>query len=161
VLVYLAAYAVTVVGAFSVVAVLERKEASPDREAADAWDISRFAGLASRRPWLAFAMAIFMLSLAGVPPTAGFVAKLSVFQAAAAANAWGLAVLGVLTSVLGAYYYLRVVVAMYMRPGEAEAPAATPATVAVAIVIAAVVVVVLGVTPEPLTAWARAAVLRM
>jgi NADH-quinone oxidoreductase subunit N len=161
VLVYLAAYAVTVVGAFSVVAVLERKEASPDREAADAWDISRFAGLASRRPWLAFAMAIFMLSLAGVPPTAGFVAKLSVFQAAAAANAWGLAILGVLTSVLGAYYYLRVVVAMYMRPGEGEAPAATPATVAVAIVIAAVVVVVLGVTPEPLTAWARAAVLRM
>jgi NADH-quinone oxidoreductase subunit N len=106
-------------------------------------------------------MAIFMLSLAGVPPTAGFVAKLSVFQAAAAANAWGLAILGVLTSVLGAYYYLRVVVAMYMRPGEGEAPAATPATVAVAIVIAAVVVVVLGVTPEPLTAWARAAVLRM
>jgi NADH-quinone oxidoreductase subunit N len=161
VLVYLAAYAVTVVGAFSVVAVLERKEPTPDREPADAWDLSRFAGLAGRRPWLAFAMAIFMLSLAGVPPTAGFVAKLSVFQAAAAARAWGLAVLGVLTSVLGAYYYLRVVVAMYMRPSEGEAPAATPATVAVAIVIAAVAVVVLGVTPEPLTAWARAAVLRM
>ncbi len=161
VLVYLAAYAVTVVGAFSVLAVLERKEPSPDRESTDTWDISRFAGLASRRPWLAFAMAVFMLSLAGVPPTAGFVAKLSVFQAAGAAQAWGLAIVGVLTSVLGAYYYLRVVVAMYMRPAEADEPASTPTTVAVAIVLAAVLVVVIGVTPDPLTAWARAAVFRM
>ena len=161
VLVYLAAYAFTVVGAFSVVAVLERRDPNPDSDAAGAWDISRFTGLAARRPWLAFAMAIFMLSLAGVPPTAGFVAKLSVFQSAAAAKAWGLAIVGVLTSILGVFYYLRVVVAMYMRPAEGEEPASAPTTVAVAIALAALVVVVLGFTPEPLTAWARAAVLRM
>jgi NADH-quinone oxidoreductase subunit N len=161
VLVYLAAYAFTVVGAFSVLAVLERREPNPDADPAAAWDVSRFAGLASRRPWLAFAMAIFMLSLAGVPPTAGFVAKLSVFQSAAAAKAWGLAIVGVLTSILGVFYYLRVVVAMYMRPAEVEEPSAAPATVALAIAVAALVVVVLGFTPEPLTAWARAAVLRM
>ena len=161
VLVYLAAYAVTVIGAFAVLAVLERRDPHPDTNAVDAWDISRFSGLASRRPWLAFAMAIFMLSLAGVPPTAGFVAKLSVFQSAAAAGAWGLAIVGVLTSILGVFYYLRVVVAMYMRPAEGEEPASAPITVAVAIALAALVVVVLGFTPEPLTAWARAAVLRM
>jgi len=160
-LVYLAAYAFTVVGAFAVLAVLERREPNPDSDPAGAWDISRFAGLAARRPWMAFAMAIFMLSLAGVPPTAGFVAKLSVFQSAAAAKAWGLVIVGVLTSIMGVFYYLRVVVAMYMRPAEVEEPASAPATIAVAIALAALVVVVLGFTPEPLTAWARAAVLRM
>jgi NADH-quinone oxidoreductase subunit N len=161
VLVYLAAYAFTVVGAFSVLAVLERQEPDPDADQAEAWDISRFAGLAKRRPWLAFAMAIFMLSLAGVPPTAGFVAKLSVFQSAAAAKAWGLAIVGVLTSILGVFYYLRVVVAMYMRPAEVDEPASAPAAIAVAIAVAALVVVVLGFTPEPLTAWARSAILKM
>ena len=161
VLVYLASYAVTVIGAFAVLGVLEKREPNPDASSADAWDVSRFAGLAGRRPWLAFAMAVFMLSLAGVPPTAGFVAKLSVFQAAASANAWGLAIVGVLTSILGAYYYLRVVVAMYMRPAEMDAPAASPAPIAVAIAVAALLVVVLGFTPDPLTAWARAAVLKM
>jgi NADH-quinone oxidoreductase subunit N len=161
VLVYLAAYAFTVVGAFAVLAVLERREPNPDSDPAGAWDISRFAGLAARRPWMAFAMAIFMLSLAGVPPTAGFVAKLSVFQSAGAAKAWGLVIVGVLTSILGVFYYLRVVVAMYMRPAEVEEPASAPATIAVAIALAALVVVVLGFTPEPLTAWARAAVLKM
>jgi NADH-quinone oxidoreductase subunit N len=89
------------------------------------------------------------------------VAKLSVFQAAAAAKLWGLAVIGVLTSIMGVYYYLRVVVAMYMRPAEADEPVAAPATVVVAIAVAALVVVVLGFAPDPLTAWARAAVLRM
>ena len=88
-------------------------------------------------------------------------AKLSIFQSAAAAKAWGLAVVGVLTSILGVYYYLRVVVAMYMRPAEVEEPSAAPATVVVAIAVAALVVVVVGFSPEPLAAWARAAVLRM
>lgn len=161
VLVYLAAYAFTVIGAFSVLAVLEKRDPNPDASPDDAWDISRFSGLASRRPWLAFAMAIFMLSLAGVPPTAGFVAKLSVFQAAAAAKAWGLAVVGVLTSIMGVYYYLRVVVAMYMRPAEVEEPSAAPASVVLAIAVAALVVVVVGFSPNPLASWARAAVLRM
>ena len=66
-----------------------------------------------------------------------------------------------LTSILGTFYYLRVVVAMYMRPAEAEEPLVAPATVAVAIAVAAVVVVAVGFSPEPLTAWARAAVLKM
>ena len=101
------------------VGAVERR-ARGDDEPADAWDLQRFAGLAARRPALAFAMAVFLLSLAGIPPTAGFVAKLYIFQAAVGAQLYGLAVVGVLTSVLGAYYYLRVVVYMYMRPAEGE-----------------------------------------
>ncbi|HVP66987.1 MAG TPA: NADH-quinone oxidoreductase subunit N [Anaeromyxobacteraceae bacterium] len=158
VLVYLAAYAATVIGAFAVVAVLERTSSSPDVEPQAPWDLSRFAGLAKTRPALALAMAVFLLSLAGVPPTAGFVAKLAIFQAAVSAKAYGLAVVGVLTSVLGAYYYLRVVVAMYMSPApDGQEPQRAPAPVAVAIALAAVAVVVLGVGPEGVASLARAA----
>jgi NADH-quinone oxidoreductase subunit N len=154
---YLAVYAATVIGAFTVVGALERRGRTPDEEPDDAWDFSRFAGLSRRRPWLAFAMAVFMLSLAGVPPTAGFVAKLLVFQAAVNAQLYSLAVVGVLTSVLGAYYYLRVVVAMYMRPAEeAEEAPASPAT-SVAVALAAAAVVWLGIGPEPVAALARSA----
>ena len=156
VLFYLAAYTATVIGAFAVVGALERRAVGDD-EPADAWDLARFAGLAKRRPALAFAMAVFMLSLAGVPPTAGFVAKLLVFQAAVSAQLVSLAVVGVLTSVLGAYYYLRVVVAMYMRPAEGaeEAPASPALSVAIALALA--VVVWLGIGPEPVAALARSA----
>jgi NADH-quinone oxidoreductase subunit N len=152
---YLATYTATVIGAFAVVGALERRGA-PGQELPDAWDLSRLAGLARRRPWMAFAMALFMVSLAGIPPSAGFIAKLLVFKAAIGAQAYGLAVAGVLTSALGAYYYLRVVVYMYMRaPESADEPALSPAlTVALAVSVAAVVV--LGVVPEPVAALARA-----
>ncbi|HTP51352.1 MAG TPA: NADH-quinone oxidoreductase subunit N [Anaeromyxobacteraceae bacterium] len=162
VLFYLAAYAVTVIGAFAVVTALERVTPSPDVEAANPWDLSRFAGLAKSRPGLAFAMAIFMFSLAGVPPTAGFVAKFAVFQAAVSARAYGLAVVGVLTSVLGAYYYLRVVVAMYMGPArDGEEAEHAPVPMAVAIALAALAVVALGVGPESIATLARAAATRL
>jgi NADH-quinone oxidoreductase subunit N len=156
VLFYVAVYTVTVVGAFGVVAVTERRGPAGE-EPEDAWDLSRLAGLARRRPALAFAMTVFMVSLAGVPPTAGFVAKLLVFKAALTAQAYGLAVLGVLTSALGAYYYLRVVVYMYMRAPEGEATPSLPAAVAVALTACAVAVVIFGIGPEPMAALARAA----
>jgi NADH-quinone oxidoreductase subunit N len=157
ILFYLASYTATVIGAFTVVAALERRGAGPDDEPGDAWDLARFAGLARRRPALAFAMAVFMLSLAGVPPTAGFVGKLLVFQAAIQAQSYLLAVLGVLTSALGAYYYLRVVVYMYMRPGEGAEEAAPGAALTVAVAVAAVAVVALGIGPELVASIARAA----
>ncbi len=156
VLFYLAAYTATVIGAFAVVGALELRGA-PGEEPPDAWDLTRLAGLARRRPGLAFAMAVFMISLAGVPPSAGFIAKLLIFKAAISAQAYGLAVVGVLTSALGAYYYLRVVVYMYMRAPEAgEEPALSPA-LSVALTASAVAVVVLGVGPESVAALARAA----
>jgi NADH-quinone oxidoreductase subunit N len=158
ILFYLAAYTATVIGAFAVVGALERREAGADDEPADAWDLARFAGLARRRPGLAFAMAVFLLSLAGVPPTAGFVAKLLVFKAAIDAQAYGLAIVGVLTSAVGVYYYLRVVVYMYMRPPEgAEETLSSPA-LSLGLAAAAVAVVVLGIGPEPIASLARAAV---
>ena len=153
-LLYLAAYSATAIGAFAIVGALERRGGE---EAPDAWDLQRFSGLAARRPALAFAMAVFLLSLAGIPPTAGFVAKLYVFQAAVGAQLYGLAVLGVLTSVLGAYYYLRVVVYMYMRAPEGEPDALRSPALSVALVAALAVVVLLGIAADPMVRLAQAA----
>ena len=109
---YLASYAATVVGAFAVVAVIERKLALSGLGD----DLSSWAGLSEKHPGLAAAMSLFMISLAGVPPTAGFMAKLTVFRSAIEADLVPLAIFGVLTSVAGLYYYLRVVVYVYMWP---------------------------------------------
>jgi NADH-quinone oxidoreductase subunit N len=156
VLFYLAAYTATVIGAFAVVGAMERREA-PGEEPSDTWDLSRVAGLARRRPGVAFVMAVFMFSLAGIPPTAGFIAKLLIFRAAITAQAYGLAVAGVLTSALGAYYYLRVVVYMYMRAPEPEEEARLSPALGVALAASAVAVVVLGIGPGPIADLARAA----
>jgi NADH-quinone oxidoreductase subunit N len=156
ILFYLAVYSATAIGAFAIVGALERRGAAGD-EAQDTWDVQRFAGLASRRPALAFAMAVFLLSLAGIPPTAGFLGKLYIFQAAMGAQLYGLAVLGILTSVLGAYYYLRVVVFMYMRPAEGEAEGLSHASMSVALVAAVAVVVLLGIVADPVVRLAQAA----
>ncbi|MBS2025856.1 MAG: NADH-quinone oxidoreductase subunit N, partial [Deltaproteobacteria bacterium] len=115
---YLTSYAVTVVGAFGVVALIERKLALADKSD----DLTNWAGLAEKHPLLAAAMALFMVSLAGIPPTAGFMAKLTVFRSAISAGLTGLAVFGVLTSAAGLYYYLRVIVYLYMHPAEDKEP---------------------------------------
>src|SRR5207248_7780180 len=111
---YLASYGATVIGAFGVVAIIERKLAMTGLGD----DLSSWAGLSERHPALAAAMSLFMVSLAGVPPTAGFMGKVVVFRSAVAAGLTPLAVFGVLTSVAGLYYYLRVVVYVYMRSEE-------------------------------------------
>jgi NADH-quinone oxidoreductase subunit N len=152
---YLASYAATAIGAFAVVGVIERRS-SAHQESMDAWDLSRFAGLARRRPALAFAMAVFLLSLAGIPPTAGFVGKLFIFQAAIGGQLYLLAIVGVLTSALGAYYYLRVVVYMYMRPAEGETEILSAPATAVALAAAVAVVVLLGLAAEPVVRMAQA-----
>lgn len=157
ILFYLAAYTATVIGAFAVVGALERR-AQGDREPAAAWDLDRFAGLAKRRPVLAFAMAVFMFSLAGVPPTAGFIGKLYIFGAAIGAQLYGLAVLGVLTSVLGAYYYLRVILYMYFLPAkDGDAEVITSPALSVALAAAVAAVVIFGVVADPVVRLAQAA----
>jgi len=156
VLFYLAAYTATVIGAFAVVGALEERTRG-DEEGKAPWDLSRFSGLASRRPGLAFAMTVFLLSLAGVPPTAGFIGKLFLFKAAVGAQLVPLAVVGLLTSILGAFYYLRVVVHMYMKPAEgSDETVAAPAMV-FALGLAALVVVLFGLAAEPLLRLAQAA----
>jgi len=111
-------------------------------------ELSDYAGLASRRPWLAAAMAIFMLSLTGIPPTAGFVAKWYVFGAAVQAGFVWLAVLGVLCSVISAFFYLRVIVMMYMHEPEKEIPSARSGTpLAVAIGLGVLAALAIGLAP--------------
>jgi NADH-quinone oxidoreductase subunit N len=116
------------------------------------------AGLSSRRPLLAAAMTVFLVSLTGVPVSGGFVGKFYLFSAAVGAGYVSLAVVGMLMSVVSAYYYLRIVIAMYMRDPEGEdtwSPIGTGAGLALAVSTA--VVLVLGVYPGPLMAWARLA----
>ncbi|SRR5579875_436253 len=122
-LIFLATYTVMNVGAFGIVLALERNDGQGTT-------LDDFAGLAKRRPGVAAAMAIILFALAGVPPSAGFVGKYYVFQAAIVGNHIDLAVIGILTSVLGMYYYLRVIWAMYFTEprnvsGGAGAIAAT------------------------------------
>jgi NADH-quinone oxidoreductase subunit N len=110
--------------------------------------LNDYRGLAQRRPLVAMAMAIFMFSLAGIPPTAGFVAKFYVFGAAVKAGYLWLVIIGVLNSLLSLYYYLGVVVNVYMQePGDEPAPSAALPTVALALCIAAFAILYLGVFP--------------
>jgi NADH-quinone oxidoreductase subunit N len=109
---YLLAYALTSLGAFAVVIALERSDRAEPTLIAD------YRGLAGKHPGLAAAMTLFMLSLAGVPPLAGFVGKFYIFSAALDAGLVWLVIIAVLNSVISAYYYIGVIVAMYMREGE-------------------------------------------
>src|SRR5258708_4593069 len=110
---YLASYIVANFGAWAVVIALENAEGK-------GLEIADYAGLARKYPALSAAMAIFMLSLIGVPPTLGFVGKFYLFRAVIAGQFYLLAVIGVITTLISAYYYLRVVVMMYMREGDPE-----------------------------------------
>jgi len=149
---YLVAYAVTSFGAWSVVITLERAEGR-------GLDLDDYAGLSRRYPLLAAAMTVFMLSFTGVPPTLGFVGKFYLFSTVIEGGFIGLALIGVLTSLVSAYYYLRVVVYMYMREGE---PLATSGRwIYLTAGVAAVATVVLGIFSAPLFAWASQAVLQL
>jgi NADH-quinone oxidoreductase subunit N len=156
VLFYLAAYTATAIGAFAVVGAMEARNKG-DEEAKRPWDLDRYSGLARKNPALAFAMTVFLLSLAGVPPTAGFVGKLYIFEAAVGAHLYPLAIAGVLTSVLGAFYYLRVIVHMYMKPAEDEEQPVTATAMALALGGAVAVVAILGILGDPLVKLAQAA----
>ncbi len=148
---YILGYTVTSLGAFGTIAALERRE---DETRGNTWDLERFAGLAQRKPGWALAMAAFMLSLGGVPPTVGFLGKLFLFSAAVDAGLLGLAIVGILSSVAGVYFYLRVVVYMFMRPAPADAPAPFRHwTTEFALVASAFGVVALGIIPGPITEW--------
>lgn len=138
---YLLAYAVTNLGAWGVVVALERGEG-------EGLALDDYAGLATRRPALALAMALFMLSLTGLPPTAGFIGKFYIFRAALQADLVWLALVGVVTSLISAYYYLRLVINMYMREGQPETRSEFWLSGTVA--VAALGTFLVGILPAPL-----------
>jgi NADH-quinone oxidoreductase subunit N len=143
VLFYLLAYTVSTAGAFGTLILC----GSRGKEAVTYDDLS---GLGKRHPAAALAFSLFLVSLAGVPPTAGFFAKWFVFRAAIDGGLYWLTILGLVNSVIGAYYYLRVLVYMYMREPAAGAPVAVPMRsgyVAAALLVSAILVLVLGLTP--------------
>jgi NADH-quinone oxidoreductase subunit N len=143
VLYYLLAYTVSTAGAFGTLILC----GSRGREAVSYEDLS---GLGKRHPATALAFSLFLVSLAGVPPTAGFFGKWFVFKAAIDGGLYWLAVLALVNSVIAAYYYLRVMVFMYMREPAAGAAVAVPMRsgyVTAALVLSAVLVLVLGLTP--------------
>lgn len=143
VLFYLLTYTASTAGAFGALILCGSK-------GAEAVSFEDLAGIGRRHPAAALAFALFLLSLAGVPPTAGFFGKWFVFRASMDAGLYWLTIIAFLNSVLGAYYYLRVMVYMYMREPAAGAPVATPMKsgyVTAALIASAVIVIFLGLTP--------------
>jgi len=158
---YLLAYALTVIGAFAVVARLERAEHKSEARLSISGgfvSLSDLAGLGARQPVLAGLLTLFLLSLAGIPPTSGFVSKFTVFSAAVDSGQTGLVVIGVATSVVAAFYYLKVIVMMFMQPGPDQAsPRPTAAGLAAVLGITAAATVFLGVLPGWVLEAARSA----
>jgi len=138
---YLIAYAVMTTGSFGVVMLVSAR-------GEEQTSLRSYAGLARRQPLLAGLMALFLLSLAGIPPTAGFIAKVGVFGAAIRAGHWPLALIGVLSSVAAAFFYIRVLVLMYMQDPSGEQEEDRALLPRVALAIPALLTLVLGVFPQ-------------
>jgi len=149
---YLVSYTFMTMGAFVVASIVGKSGGSGE----EGYQLSAYAGLGRRRPLLALAMTVFMLSLTGIPPTAGFIGKFAIFKAAVEGHLYLLATIGLLNSAIGAYYYLGPVVAMWMQK-EADGPGPVPATAGVqaALAISAAGTLVLGIYPGPLLEIAR------
>ncbi|HEX6768772.1 MAG TPA: NADH-quinone oxidoreductase subunit N [Candidatus Binatia bacterium] len=148
---YLLTYTFMTLGAFAVLTSM-----AEGGEARDGY--SDFAGLGFKRPFLAIAMALFMLSLAGFPPLAGFTGKFYVFRSAVLSGQLNLAIIGVLNSLLSVIFYLRVIVAMYMEEGGAEGKSFRQAPfVYIAVAIALLGTIYLGILPADALNWSRQA----
>jgi NADH-quinone oxidoreductase subunit N len=152
VILYLFIYTFVNIGAFGLVAVLRRGQIAGDR-------IGDFAGLAHRAPVWAFAMLVFMLSLAGIPATAGFIGKWYLFGAAVRADYAWLAVVAVVNSAISLYYYARIVVMMYMREPGDGAIIAPSIGQRVAMAACFTFTLVFGIYPQPILTFARNSIL--
>lgn len=149
---YTASYAAMNVGAFAVVShfanVGEKYVSMED-----------YAGLGRRSPILAATLTIFLLSLIGIPMTGGFFAKFYVFSAAVQAHLMGLVIIGVLNSGIGAYYYLRIIVVMYMKDGREDVPVSRiPAGLGIALALSVIATLYLGILPNRVLSYAQSSV---
>jgi NADH-quinone oxidoreductase subunit N len=140
-LIYLLIYSFMQLGAFSVIVLLRRRDVVGD-------ELKDLSGLYIRNPFAAFAMLLFMLSLGGIPPTAGFMGKFWLFSAAIDAGYYWLAVIGVLNSAVSLYYYVRVVVFMYVKKETVGSEPHTGPALAIALAVAVAATLVLGVYPR-------------
>ncbi|HJZ76385.1 MAG TPA: NADH-quinone oxidoreductase subunit N [Vicinamibacterales bacterium] len=140
-LVYLMVYSFMQLGAFAVVVLLRRSDVAGD-------ELKDFSGLHFRNPFAAFAMLLFMLSLGGIPPTAGFMGKFWLFSAAIDAQYYGLALIGVLNSAISLYYYIRIVVFMYLKQDATGSEPSTSPAIGLALAVAVAATLVLGVYPR-------------
>jgi NADH-quinone oxidoreductase subunit N len=140
VLFYLLTYAVSNLGALGIVALLGSAQNQHDQ-------LRDFAGLYRSRPGLAALMTVFLLSLGGFPPLAGFIGKWYIFSAAVQEGHYTLAIIGVLTSVVSVFFYLRIVVMMYMTEGAETVRPRLPATAVAGLALATIAVFYLGILP--------------
>jgi NADH-quinone oxidoreductase subunit N len=148
-LIYLFVYAFMQMGAFAVITMLRRSDVIGD-------ELKDLNGLYFRSPFAAFAMLIFMLSLGGIPPTAGFMGKFWLFSAAIESGYVWLAVIGVLNSAVSLYYYVRIVVFMWLKNEPTGTEPVSSPTMAFALGVALVATLLLGVYPRPLFEFAEA-----
>jgi NADH-quinone oxidoreductase subunit N len=150
---YMVSYVMTTLGTFGVIMLLSRQGFESEQ-------IDDLKGLARRSPWYAAVMAIFMFSLAGLPPTVGFYAKLAVLQALVSTDSTGLivlAVIAVLASLIGAYYYLRLIKVMFFDAPVDTSPIVSPIDVRALLSINGIAVLAFGLLPGGLmTACAQA-----
>jgi NADH-quinone oxidoreductase subunit N len=151
VLIYLLVYAFMNLGAFAVIILMRRKDLVGD-------EIDDLSGLMSRAPGEAILMLIFLLSLAGIPPTAGFIGKYYIFLSLIETGHYYLAVLGVAYAVVALYYYFRIVVVMFMKNPPDTVPLAMSSGVRVALSVTFAFTLVIGIYPEPFINMARAAI---
>ena len=140
-LLYLLAYLFTNLGAFAVVIAVENRTGSADLPA--------FAGLVRRSPFLAVTMLVFLLSLIGIPPTAGFMGKLFVFGAAVQSQMILLAVVGVVNSVISVYYYFAIMREMFLRDGDEAIPLAVSPALRWVVGVSVVLVFAVALVAEP------------
>jgi NADH-quinone oxidoreductase subunit N len=145
---YTIVYAIMGLGGFGMILMLSR-------QGFEAENIEDFRGLNERNSWLAFLMLILMFSMAGVPPTVGFFAKLSVLQAAVNAGLVWLAVVAVIFSVIGAFYYLRIVKLMYFDKPEDTQPIVASFDMRLVMGVNSLAVLGLGIYPSALMALCR------
>jgi NADH-quinone oxidoreductase subunit N len=138
---YLLAYALMTLGSFGVVAFLEREDGKG--ATFDEW-----SGAGRRYPLIGLAMAVFMFSLAGIPPTAGFLAKFNLFYNVVDAKLYWLAFLGILNSLVSVYYYLRVLVFMYMKEPHPKLDGRGGAFLAAGLAVAALLILLTGMLPS-------------
>jgi NADH-quinone oxidoreductase subunit N len=151
IVIYLIVYAFMNLGAFAVIINMRRKDMIGD-------EINDLSGLMSRAPGLALMMLIFLLSLAGIPPTAGFIGKYFIFLSLIETGHYYLALLGVGYSVVALYYYFRIVVVMFMKRSLDEVPFATSLALRIALGVALAATLLIGIYPQPIIMIAREAV---